>query len=745
VRFVLLTFFSSICFLTVKAFPQISSNQQKFVISAVKVSRDINLTGTLLDPLWRTAPTVQCPYEIQPGDNIPAAQKTWVKILYNSRYLYLGFICKDTDPSTIRAHVTDRDKIFEDDFVIAIIDPFQDNQRAYEFLANPLGIQSDLMRNNNNEDPSWDAVWYSKGAVDDTGYTVEIAIPFKSIRFPDRKKQDWTLMLGRNYPRESRKIFSWTTFDKNNPCFLCNAGTLEGLEDLQSTSALELLPYSMGLQSGESTNQSDPASNFENGKVKGRIGGGIKYLPNPSLSLEGVANPDFSQVESDATQISVNTTFAIFYPEKRPFFLDGSDMFKTKINGFYSRMINNPLAAAKIASKSKHFTLAYLAAADRNSAFIVPGEEASSFVSTSLKSFSNVFRGKYEFGKQSYLGTLITTRNFKDAHNYAGGVDWNLFFHDNYTFSGQFLISNTRELYDTTLLSDAGSYGTTKFTRAFDGQIFTGVAGIAELRRDSKHYNFSVRYKDFSPTFQTQNGFVAAVDYRMLSLGNGYQFYPEDSFIDSGYLFTEMSAKFNYAGARKERWLAAGISLQMKNQINLNLTVLPYNEELFNSVRFNKIYRMMLNIYASPSSVISVNLNMAFGRFIDRQDPPTLGFGHDIYADLVLKPTERLSFDASYQRSRLKAETTNNLIYDGYIGRLTSIYQFNQQLFFRVIGEYNSFARSIEIDPLFSFKLNPFTIFYAGSTHSLTDFGLPYGVKQTSRQFFIKLQYLWNI
>ncbi|MGB9592317.1 MAG: hypothetical protein ACPL1K_07355, partial [Candidatus Kryptoniota bacterium] len=366
-------------------------------------------------------------------------------------------------------------------------------------------------------------------------------------------------------------------------------------------------------------------------------------------------------------------------------------------------------------------TVAYLSAADRNSAFIVPGEEASSFVSTSLNSFSNVFRGKYEFGTQSYLGTLITTRNFTNAYNYVGGLDWNLFFDNNYTFLGQFLISRTRELYDTTLLSSGGYYGTTEFTRAFDGQTFSGTAGIVELRRDSKYYNFRIRYKDFSPTFQTENGFVTAVDYRLLNLENGYQFYPENSFIDTGYLFAEMATKFNYAGARKERWLAAGISLQMKNQINVELTFLPYNEELFNSVRFNKIYRTMLDIYASPSSIISANIKIALGRFINRQDNPGLGFGHNIYTELVLKPTDRLSFDISYQRSRLTDEATNNLIYDGYIGRLTGIYQFNEQLFFRLIGQYNSFERSIEIDPLLSFKLNPFTIFYAGSTHSLTD------------------------
>ena len=151
---------------------------------------------------------------------------------------------------------------------------------------------------------------------------------------------------------------------------------------------------------------------FDNGKVRGRVGGGVKFSPNPSLFAEAVINPDFSQVESDATQISVNSSYAIYYPEKRPFFLDGADIFNTQLTDFYSRMINNPIGAAKLIEKSDGLTIAYLTASDRNSPFTIAGEEGSASVESSLQSYSNILRAKYDFGTQSFVGALGTARNF---------------------------------------------------------------------------------------------------------------------------------------------------------------------------------------------------------------------------------------------------------------------------------------------------------------------------------------------
>ena len=623
---------------------ELSKNQKRFSVAAVKIQRDINLTGKLSDPLWKSAPTVECPFEVQPGENTPANQRTFVKILYNSRFIYFGFVCADKTPSTIRAHISDRDNIFNDDFVFVAIDTYEDNQRAYEFVANPYGIQGDLMRTGNNEDASWDAVWYSKGTVNDTGYVVEIAVPFKSIHFPSNKLQNWTVALIRNFPRASRQQFSWTPFDRNDPCSICQGGTLKGLQDLEATGTLELLPYVMGFQAGNLTDASDPTSQFSNGKVDGRIGGGVKFSPNPSLFAEAVINPDFSQVESDATQISVNSNYAIYYPEKRPFFLDGADIFTTQLTDFYSRVINNPIGAAKLIEKSDGLTIAYLTARDRNSPFTIAGEEGSSSVESSLQSYSNILRAKYDFGTQSFLGALGTARNFTDAHNYTGGIDWNIYLNSNYSIRGQALASNTKEINDTTIFSDNSYFGSTKFTPGFDGQTYSGTALYTQFRRDARDYSFYVTYQDLSPTFQSGNGFITGNDMRMADLQNYYNFYPLKSLIDQGQLWMENNLQFDYNTARKQDWTAAGIYLQLKSQTNINLFFLPYNEELYHSVRFNKINRGELQVNSAPATYISASLDVQLGRFIDR-DSALLGYGHNITASVALKPTSQLELD----------------------------------------------------------------------------------------------------
>ena len=736
--------FLSILTLACTARCQLSVNEQTYILDAVRIDRDIDLTGRLSDPLWTLAHVVGCPFEVTPGENTPAKQPTEVRVLYNSRYLYVGFRCVDSNVAAVRAHVTDRDNNFQDDFVFVGIDPFRNNQRGYEFVVNPLGIQADLMRTANNEDASWDAVWFSKGALNDSGYTVEMAIPFASIRFPSEPTQDWSLMIVRNFPRDSRYQNSWTPTDRNNPCSICMSGTLRGLTGLEATSTVEVLPYAMGYQAGRLNDESDPSSGFSNDRVNGRVGIGAKYVPNSSLWFEGVLNPDFSQVESDATQISVNSPFAIFYPEKRPFFLDGADLFTTQMRQFYSRMINNPLVATKVASKTQHLTIAYIGAEDRNSAFFIPGDEGSYAVQTSEKSFSNIIRGRYDFGTRSFVGALVTGRSFSDAHNFAGSVDWNLSLGETYTLAGQAIIAQTKEINDTTLYDNVRHYGGTRFTKAFDGESYGGTNVTLELRRDARELSFDLSYQDCSPTFQAQNGFITENDFRLGHAEMSYAFYPNGEIVDYGYVFLQGILQSNYEGARKQRWSATGFNLQLKSQTNLNFEYFLYNEELFHDVRFNKINRFETQINSSPNSTIQLNADIAAGKFIYRGDTPTTGKGHTISLAVYLKPTPKIELDLSYARSRLSDAYNGNLLFDGYIARGVAIYQFSGDLFCRLIAQYDRFRSAIDIDPLVSYKLNPFTIFYVGSTHSLSDFGEPFGFRLSSRQYFLKLQYLWS-
>ena len=713
-------------------------------IRAALIEGNIKLTGNLDDPRWKTAQAATLDYELQPGENTPAPQKTIARVLYNAEYVYFGFDCRDTDPQAIRAHISDRDKIFDDDFVGIILDTYGDYQRAYEFFVNPFGIQADLLRTGTNEDDSFDAVWEAAAAENKEGWTAVMAIPFKSIRFPASQEQRWSLTLGRIYPRASRSLLSWTPLDRNNPCLQCQGGYLKGITGVQSVSSVELLPYVVGQQSGQVGDDSDPSSPFENGKPKGRIGGGIRFSPTPDLAVEAVVNPDFSQVESDATQISVNSTFALFYAEKRPFFLTSADMFQNQTGIFYSRTINDPIGGARVNGKSGSLSFSYLAALDRNTPYIVPGEEGSDVVESHEQSFSNVVRGRYDFGNESYVGGMMTTRNSTGAHNYVGGIDWNYKFMGNNSFRGEMFLSDTKELTDLDLFSDTRQFGSTGHDAALNGEQYSGSGTYLSLRHDGREYSANVQYQDRSPTFQAQDGFVPSNDNRTAMFNQWYSFYPNSALVDMWAPEIDAGIHYNYDGVKKEQWVLPNAYAQLKGQININAVYFLINDELFKGVQFRNINRVSFNLNSRPSSVLSLNGNFAFGRFINRSDAPALGTGHTINLTALIKPTSQFQIELDFSRARLKGLDTGELFFDGYIARSVGIYQFTSEFLLRLIGQYDQFNNRIDIYPLFSYKLNPYTIFYAGSTYSLTDYGTPFGTNQTVRQYFLKLQYLFR-
>lgn len=724
------------------AYAKDKDNETKPIFQATRISRSIQLTGKLDDPLWREAKPISLNYEVDPGENNPAPQQTLAMALYDNENLYFGFRCYDTNPDQIRANLSERDKIWQDDYVIIVLDTYGDYQRAYEIAVNPFGVQGDLMRTSNNEDASFDIIWNSAAAKNDSGWTAEFAIPFKSLRFANTDEHNWLVHLIRTIPRLSRTQTSWMPIDKNNPSFMGQSGALQGLSAIVSGGSIEILPYAMGQQTGGLVDYDNPSSGFHNNKLKGRMGGGIQYSPSPDLSLDAVINPDFSQVESDAAQISVNTTFALYYPEKRPFFLTGQELLQTPM--YYSRSINNPLGAGRVIGKSGSLSYMYLGAYDRNTPFDIPGEEESDAFSSEIKSFSNIGRLRYDLGDEAYIGGMLFTRNLSNAHNYVAGFDWNYKFWNNYSFNGETFLSNTREPNDASLFESQRALGNTEHTAGFDGEKYFGTGFHAVLSRDAREYNFAVVYNDFSPTYQAYNGSFSTTNFRQVYTNQSYIIYPKDSFIDRGGVRISSNLQFNHQGIKKEQLIQPSLFLTLKGQTSFEMSYLLVNDERFRGVLFQKINRVFFFINSRPLNEISVSLDGQLGKFIYRTSSPTMGTGHRFGTSISLKPTSKLNISFTYNRARLSSVNTDELFYDGNIYRSTVKYQFTQEMFLRAIAEYNSFSKMFTLYPLFSYKLNAFTTFYAGVTNDYYNYGGDDGFTTTDRQYFMKLQYLFR-
>jgi hypothetical protein len=710
---------------------------------AVRVEKPVNLTGKLDDQAWSAAVPVELNFEISPGENIPAGMKTEVMVLYDMENLYFGFRCYDTLPGAIRANLSDRDKIFSDDYVIISIDTYNNYQRGFEFAVNPYGIQGDLLlMGPGNEDPSYDMVWRSAASRNETGWTAEMAIPFKSLSFSSAENQKWTINLLRSLPRKNRYRFAWTKLDRNNPSYLAQGGNLIGLNGIRSGNSLELLPYIMAQTSGVKSDPSNPESSFD-GSTKARVGGGVQYSPGPNISINAVVNPDFSQIESDADQVTVNTTFALYYPEKRPFFMSGMDLVQTPM--YYSRTINNPLFASKVNGKAGKFSYLGLAAYDRNSTITVPGEEESNTIQTTKGSYAGVGRLRYDIGNESFIGILLLSRNFDSAHNYLTGLDWNLKFWKNWYWQAELFLTETKEINDTTLFKSDRLFTPKRYDAGFNGEKYYGTGMHMTIMRQGRNYSFSLTQNNFSPTYQTYNGMFPEVGQRTTFMNQRYAIQPNKKILKNASLSASMALVNNYEGILKSISVQPVISVNIIGQTEINLAYMAVNRERFRNVFFTGVGRGIFAFETTPMKGVRISVNGQLGKFIYRTDSPQPGKGYDITTSLEVEPISRLKSSFSWTAAALHDLNDEVQFYKGHIFRNITTFQFTRLLFLRNILQYNTFSNTFNIYPLLTYKFNAFTMFCAGMTQDLLHYtAQDYTFRTSGYQYFIKLQYLFR-
>ena len=290
---------------------------------------------------WQDAVRVDVDIETRPGENIRAPVDTTAYLIEDGENLYLAFDAEDPDPASIRAYLRDRDSAWNDDFIGVVLDTYNDERRAFQFFANPLGVQMDTTNDdvNQNEDVSWDAIWTSAGQINADGYVVEMQIPLSQLRFPSLAgKQTWGFDLLRFYPRDHRYRLSNNPLDRNRGCYLCQMSKLSGLEGSRPGRDIEVVPT---LTASKADTTEDPAIEpIQSGDVDMEAGVSIRWGITPDMTANLALNPDFSQVEADVAQLSVNERFALFFPEKRPFFLEGADYFSTPLDAVFTRTVS---------------------------------------------------------------------------------------------------------------------------------------------------------------------------------------------------------------------------------------------------------------------------------------------------------------------------------------------------------------------------------------------------------------------
>ncbi|HEX8472548.1 MAG TPA: DUF5916 domain-containing protein [Pyrinomonadaceae bacterium] len=439
------------------------------------------IDGKLDEEIWKQAAVFKNFYQVRPGDNVAPTHPTEALIGYDSKFLYIAFRATD-EPGKVRATIAKRDNIFDDDWIGLTLDTFNDQRKAYEFFFNPLGVQADgVLTEGQGDDFSIDVVMESKGVVTENGFTVEVAIPFKSLRYEAGKGKFWGVHFIRTVKHLNNERSSWMPMSRDNSGFLNQAGRITGLEGVSTERTLEVIPSLTISETGRrvsalSSEQrhvaalnrislTDPGR-FVNQPIDYDPGVTVKLGITPTITLDFAYNPDFAQVEADATVVTANQRFPIFFEEKRPFFLEGIDIFQTPLQVVHTRTIVDPDYAVKLTGKRGRNTFGLMVASDN-----APGnynedertsirENQEKFLANPLNNaFDNrirlvdqnalvgVLRLKRDVGKENSLGFIATTSNFVDKHNSLGGFDGRFRLNKQTTMSFQVLGTTTRAFF----------------------------------------------------------------------------------------------------------------------------------------------------------------------------------------------------------------------------------------------------------------------------------------------------------
>ncbi|MDH3424858.1 MAG: carbohydrate binding family 9 domain-containing protein, partial [Gemmatimonadota bacterium] len=368
-------------------------------------SPSISIDARLDEPEWANAAVLTDFTQYTPIEGARASQETIVRVFYSPDAIYFGFQVFDTEPESILVHLLERDRSQSDDWVRIMLDTFNDERQAYTFFVSPYGIQSDGMWLESIEprggptgpkvDFNPNFIFESNGRVADDGWIAEVRIPYVSLRFPERDVQDWGLQIARGVMRSGYKS-SWAPLTVNATSVLGQSGRLRGLTGLEPQRLVEVNPIMTGKLEGFRQ-----AGVFDRGDVEPDFGINGRIGITQNLVLDATVNPDFSQVEADVDQIQVNERFALFIPEQRAFFLEGTEIFRTAQPLVYTRRVIDPIAGAKLTGKVGAFSIGYLGAVD---------ESPSSVFGGTGDAVINLVRGRADIGSGSTVGILLADR-----------------------------------------------------------------------------------------------------------------------------------------------------------------------------------------------------------------------------------------------------------------------------------------------------------------------------------------------
>ena len=717
------------------------------------------IDGRLDDSVWETATHVTDFVQIAPVEGAPGSEATEVWMAYDSDHLYFAFYAHYTNPGIMRVNRADREEIRGDDRMAVLFDPFLDQQRAYQFEVNGYGVQADSIVNADGStgfsrssssssarrgggggsrgrssssvsgqfgirgDDSWNALFDTAGRIVEDGWMAEMRIPFKSLRYPSRPAgvgHRWGFQITRII-RGKSEAQSWSPISRGVAGQITQFGQLEGLSDLSASRNLEFLPEVTGFRTGSL----DTANGvFTDNDPNGAFGLGVKYGITPNLTADFTYNPDFSQIESDRPQVETNQRFALFYPEQRPFFLEGQEIFQTAtpLTLVHTRTIVDPLYGGKLTGKVGQSTVGVLVADDQ-----APGALGATDPRSGTSAPTVIGRARYDLYSESYVGGIMTAREFGDDYNRVAGVD------------GRFRLGRNHRVNFLAMGSDT-----------VDGEMgaLSGPAIEADFSREGRNLSYSAAYSSIDPGFRTLTGFLPRVDLRQTSGNIGYRWWPESSILTWGPSVSYLRL-YDHAGVLQDEQIQGMASFSFTNNISFTGMV-NHDLERFQEVDFKKTgYGFFSGISARLFSLFG-GYNWGHGILYDEVNPYR-GQSVSGNVNFRVQPTSRLRTELRTVFSSFVDPVGGAEIYDVKILRGRTTYQFTDRLLLRHILEHNTWDLTLGNNVLMTYRINAGTVLFLGYDDRFRD-GMkidsvlfPFmAYQRTNRAFFGKVSYLFR-
>ncbi len=701
------------------------------------------MDGALEDDGWRDAADVAAFNETAFGDNREPNVKTTALLTYDGKFFFVGLRCQDPEPRQIRAPYVERDGVIgNQDNVAVFLDTRNDGRSAQEFRVNPRGIQADAVWTDatGNEDFSPDFHYDTAARLTATGWEAEIRIPLSSLRYPADDPQTWRILIWRNLPRDFRYAIYSSPLPRGTNCLICHSMELTGIAGLASGSHFVLAPYATAQDLASAQAPGEP---LDDEPVDGEAGLDFKWAPSASTAVDAALNPDFSQVEADVAQIAVNNRFALFFPEKRPFFLEGVDLFETPIQAVYTRTITSARWGTRATGKIGASSYTVLFGQDRGGgSVILPGPTSSELAPQDFRSLVGIGRWRHDIGS-SFVGLLVTDREIQGGgYNRVIGPDfqWRPSDHDRVTAQ--------------LLWSESQAPNRPELAAAWDGRRLSDHAVELSWSHQTRTWDLFSRYNDLGDDFRADDGFVPQVGYREGVAEAGYSLFPTGAFsFVRPYLIGLFATDRD--GALVNRRVRPGVYFQGKRNlggfVGANIDRVRTGDQLLSR------RQLPFSVQFDPSRRFPrLSLSGFVGEEVDVVNE-RIGSGGELTGAATLRPGDHLEVQLNSAFSWLsvdRAAGARGRLFTAQVQRVRTIYNFSARMFLRLIAQYVTVERdpSLYREPvaersaffagslLFSYRLNWQTALFAGwgddRERSQAD-----RLERTGRQLFLKLSY----